>query len=225
MAHERTGSARKTTVLDSERSNRGPAQESVDVHRVRSGSLTDSATVAPASIRHRMVNERLIRGGTLSIRTISGVLICSLTFMRCDIVSLNGGAARGGSDRPRELFQRTRVDHQQLGFWRGKRFWRFHDHPALRCLDPLRRRPADADLIRVSSGPVRPARADREIAGRDFQRGADRKGRDSARQVVELFASSSGSWTMVVTTPNGTSCLVAAGENWDTVRTARGQII
>ena len=44
-------------------------------------------------------------------------------------------------------------------------------------------------------------------------------------QVLELFASSSGSWTMVVTTPNGTSCLIAAGENWDTVRAARGHVI
>jgi hypothetical protein len=44
-------------------------------------------------------------------------------------------------------------------------------------------------------------------------------------QVVEIFASSSGSWTMVVTTPNGTSCLIAAGENWDTVRAAKGQVI
>jgi len=44
-------------------------------------------------------------------------------------------------------------------------------------------------------------------------------------QVLELFASSSGSWTMVVTTPNGTSCLIAAGENWDVVRAVRGQVI
>ena len=44
-------------------------------------------------------------------------------------------------------------------------------------------------------------------------------------QVLELFASSSGTWTMVVTTPNGTSCLIAAGENWDMVRAVRGQVI
>jgi hypothetical protein len=44
-------------------------------------------------------------------------------------------------------------------------------------------------------------------------------------QVLELFASPSGTWTMVVTTPNGTSCLIAAGENWDMIRVARGQII
>ena len=44
-------------------------------------------------------------------------------------------------------------------------------------------------------------------------------------QVIELFASSSGSWTMVVTNPNGTSCLIAAGENWDMVRTVKGHTI
>ena len=35
--------------------------------------------------------------------------------------------------------------------------------------------------------------------------------------VVELFVSQKGSWTMVVTRPNGTSCLVAAGDNWEIV--------
>jgi hypothetical protein len=34
--------------------------------------------------------------------------------------------------------------------------------------------------------------------------------------VVEIFASSeSGTWTILVTLPNGTTCLVAAGEAWD----------
>ncbi len=34
--------------------------------------------------------------------------------------------------------------------------------------------------------------------------------------VVEIFASAdSGTWTILVTMPNGMSCLVAAGEAWD----------
>jgi hypothetical protein len=34
--------------------------------------------------------------------------------------------------------------------------------------------------------------------------------------VVEIFASTeSGTWTILVTMPNGMSCLVAAGEAWD----------
>jgi hypothetical protein len=61
--------------------------------------------------------------------------------------------------------------------------------------------------------------------GENFKEAPIGMGVTQPGQVVELFASSSGSWTMVVTTPNGTSCLVAAGENWDTVRTARGHVI
>lgn len=41
-------------------------------------------------------------------------------------------------------------------------------------------------------------------------------------QIVELFTSDTGSWTMVLTTPNGTSCLIAAGESWDTIQRAKG---
>lgn len=34
--------------------------------------------------------------------------------------------------------------------------------------------------------------------------------------VVEIFASdASGTWTILVTMPNGMTCLVAAGEAWD----------
>lgn len=32
--------------------------------------------------------------------------------------------------------------------------------------------------------------------------------------VVEVFSSAAGSWTIVVTNPAGRSCLVAAGEAW-----------
>jgi len=34
--------------------------------------------------------------------------------------------------------------------------------------------------------------------------------------ILEVLASPAGnSWTIVVTMPNGTSCLIAAGENWE----------
>ncbi|MDA1088690.1 MAG: hypothetical protein O3A85_00025 [Proteobacteria bacterium] len=33
--------------------------------------------------------------------------------------------------------------------------------------------------------------------------------------VVEVFASSQGTWTMVITQPDGTSCLIAAGQDWE----------
>ena len=35
--------------------------------------------------------------------------------------------------------------------------------------------------------------------------------------LVEIFASEKGaSWTLILTSPNGTSCLFAAGNNWQT---------
>jgi hypothetical protein len=40
--------------------------------------------------------------------------------------------------------------------------------------------------------------------------------------VLELFASKTGSWTMVITNADGRSCLLAAGENWDMIQAARG---
>lgn len=36
--------------------------------------------------------------------------------------------------------------------------------------------------------------------------------------VIEVLSSRTGeSWTIIVTMPTGTSCMVAAGENWETV--------
>jgi hypothetical protein len=32
--------------------------------------------------------------------------------------------------------------------------------------------------------------------------------------VLEVLASDNGSWTIIVTLPNGTSCVVASGEAW-----------
>jgi hypothetical protein len=34
------------------------------------------------------------------------------------------------------------------------------------------------------------------------------------QSVVELYVSSQGSWTILVTLTNGMSCIAAAGENW-----------
>jgi hypothetical protein len=33
-------------------------------------------------------------------------------------------------------------------------------------------------------------------------------------ELVELFVSEKGTWTLILSNPNGTSCLIAAGENW-----------
>ena len=37
--------------------------------------------------------------------------------------------------------------------------------------------------------------------------------------VIEVFASAEGSWTIVLTSPTGISCLLAAGESWETIPT------
>jgi hypothetical protein len=35
--------------------------------------------------------------------------------------------------------------------------------------------------------------------------------------IVEVYASPKGSWTLVVTQPNGVSCLIAAGQDWESL--------
>jgi hypothetical protein len=43
-------------------------------------------------------------------------------------------------------------------------------------------------------------------------------------EVVEVLVSEKGTWTIIVTTPNGVSCLVAAGESWENIeRVAAGK--
>jgi hypothetical protein len=38
--------------------------------------------------------------------------------------------------------------------------------------------------------------------------------------VMEVYVSSQGSWTIVVTSSKGMSCVIAAGENWEDMRVA-----
>ena len=44
-------------------------------------------------------------------------------------------------------------------------------------------------------------------------------------QVLEVFASSNGSWTMVMTMPDGKACMIAAGDNWEMVTKVKGSAI
>ena len=37
--------------------------------------------------------------------------------------------------------------------------------------------------------------------------------------VIEVFASETGTWTLVITQPNGLSCLIAAGQDWESLPT------
>ena len=40
-------------------------------------------------------------------------------------------------------------------------------------------------------------------------------GMASGGGLVELYTSEKGTWTLMLTQPNGVSCLIAAGENWE----------
>lgn len=44
-------------------------------------------------------------------------------------------------------------------------------------------------------------------------------------QVLEVFASLAGSWSMVMTTPDGKACLIASGDNWEMVARVKGTAI
>ncbi len=35
--------------------------------------------------------------------------------------------------------------------------------------------------------------------------------------VLEVFASQNGSWTFLITMPNGLTCVVASGQSWETL--------
>ncbi|WP_201832611.1 hypothetical protein [Microvirga zambiensis] len=41
-------------------------------------------------------------------------------------------------------------------------------------------------------------------------------------QVLEVFASSSGSWSMVMTASDGKTCIIAAGDNWEMITKIKG---
>lgn len=54
-----------------------------------------------------------------------------------------------------------------------------------------------------------------ELLGRKYGEAPVWSGVTNAGGLVEVFAHpAGGTWTMVVTTPQGRSCLVAAGEGW-----------
>lgn len=36
--------------------------------------------------------------------------------------------------------------------------------------------------------------------------------------MLEVLASNDGTWTILITSPNGTSCVVAVGDNWEALR-------
>jgi hypothetical protein len=39
--------------------------------------------------------------------------------------------------------------------------------------------------------------------------------------LIELFTSDKGTWTLMLTQPDGVSCLIAAGQNWESFNSAK----
>lgn len=50
--------------------------------------------------------------------------------------------------------------------------------------------------------------------GRQYGEGRVAVGLESRGRVIEVLASDRGTWSIIVTMPNGTSCLIAAGKSW-----------
>jgi hypothetical protein len=48
-------------------------------------------------------------------------------------------------------------------------------------------------------------------------------GIDGAGLLVEVFVGDGGSWSILLTRPNGMSCMVAAGQGWEFFRLAPGR--
>ncbi|EBX4816986.1 hypothetical protein BL470_005329 [Escherichia coli] len=50
---------------------------------------------------------------------------------------------------------------------------------------------------------------------RDYQQEAAGKGQVGPDRLMEILIGRDGGWTVLMTEANGVSCIVAAGENWD----------
>ncbi len=44
----------------------------------------------------------------------------------------------------------------------------------------------------------------------------------NGKRMIELFVSEKGSWTVLISDPNGRSCVMASGENWQGIKVLVG---
>lgn len=51
--------------------------------------------------------------------------------------------------------------------------------------------------------------------GQEFGEAVTAQGVDGNGNLVQVFASDDGTWTIAVTLPGGPSCIVSSGEGWD----------
>ncbi len=58
--------------------------------------------------------------------------------------------------------------------------------------------------------------------GKKYKEAPIAMGMVSNKGFMEFFVADSGTWTVLLTTPEGISCIVAAGDSYDTVTVQRG---
>lgn len=76
--------------------------------------------------------------------------------------------------------------------------------------------PAAAQAPSQQMPPCGPRVSILEQLERDFAETPVSRGLASNGTVLELLVSASGTWTMLISLPNGSSCFGAAGEMWET---------
>jgi hypothetical protein len=54
-----------------------------------------------------------------------------------------------------------------------------------------------------------------DVLARNYQEVPSAFGIAGERNLVELFISKQGTWTLLVTQPSGMSCIMAAGQSWE----------
>lgn len=69
--------------------------------------------------------------------------------------------------------------------------------------------------------PCVPRDALADKLGNDFGEAVTAEGVDDAGNLVQVFTSENGSWTIAVTLPGGPSCVVSSGEGWSDQRFAQ----
>jgi len=55
----------------------------------------------------------------------------------------------------------------------------------------------------------------------DYSESRKSVGLSASGDVVELFASTAGTWSVVLTNVTGVSCLIMSGENWEEYKSAK----
>ena len=53
--------------------------------------------------------------------------------------------------------------------------------------------------------------------GQNYKEAPTAMGLTSTGKVIEVLTSEKGTWTIIITDPDGKSCLVAAGEAWEAI--------